>query len=437
MASARRAAGHIDFCRSPIRVGSALRGPSDPPDRDTSVPPNGTLDERLYALQDANWNVTALAGTGGGIVERYLYDAYGTPAVLTGVFASRTASDYDWEYLFTGRQHDLETGLNYHRRRYLHPTCGVFCTRDPLGYEGSQWNLFQYADNQPVKQFDPTGENPVCYFVYNAAAGSVCMAYATIFEREKGGPYAPENDPGNHKTHCFLNCCMTMANLGIPVILPPMNIKEVIELPAGGLDDCAGDCRANFNGCCKALEELFGPNSSSCYQRCAGVPFTPRPKPKPPRPFKDPWPKSRYPCFEGNTKVLTAEGEKQIRDIRVGDLVVGFNVELMRTEFTRVIKCLEHTNGPFLLNRIRFGLEDVWVTDGHPVFDGNQWVVSHELDTECLTVRGNTIAAHVERSSATVGRVFNLVTENGTYAVGRSGLIVSGKVQRDDRADSK
>src|SRR5436189_405887 len=44
-------------------------------DRDTNA--DGALDERLYALQDANWNVTALTSSSGDVQERYAYDAYG------------------------------------------------------------------------------------------------------------------------------------------------------------------------------------------------------------------------------------------------------------------------------------------------------------------------------------------------------------------------
>jgi YD repeat-containing protein len=40
-------------------------------DRDTDA--NGTLDERLYALQDGNFNVTAIADTSGAVVERSSY----------------------------------------------------------------------------------------------------------------------------------------------------------------------------------------------------------------------------------------------------------------------------------------------------------------------------------------------------------------------------
>ena len=56
-------------------------------DRDTDG--NGTLDERLYALQDANWNVVALTDAAGTVRERYAYDAYGTPSVLDANFTPR------------------------------------------------------------------------------------------------------------------------------------------------------------------------------------------------------------------------------------------------------------------------------------------------------------------------------------------------------------
>jgi len=45
-------------------------------DRDTNG--DGTLDERLYALLDANWNVTALCNASAVIQERFTYQAYGT-----------------------------------------------------------------------------------------------------------------------------------------------------------------------------------------------------------------------------------------------------------------------------------------------------------------------------------------------------------------------
>jgi len=31
------------------------------------------------------------------------------------------------------------------------------CSRDPIGYEGSEWNLFQYVGSMPTRFVDPTG----------------------------------------------------------------------------------------------------------------------------------------------------------------------------------------------------------------------------------------------------------------------------------------
>ena len=37
------------------------------------------------------------------------------------------------------------------------PGVGRFCSRDPIGYEGSQWNLHEYADSIPCSAVDPMG----------------------------------------------------------------------------------------------------------------------------------------------------------------------------------------------------------------------------------------------------------------------------------------
>jgi hypothetical protein len=34
---------------------------------------------------------------------------------------------------------------------------GRWLTRDPIGYEGSQWNLYEYVDGRPVTDRDPAG----------------------------------------------------------------------------------------------------------------------------------------------------------------------------------------------------------------------------------------------------------------------------------------
>ena len=124
-------------------------------DRDTDS--NGTLDERLYALQDANWNVTVLANASGNVQERYAYSAYGTPRVLTAAFATRASSSYDAEVLYAGYRYEHATALYHIRHREYQPEMGCWLQRDPIGYAGDHPDVYRYVENAPVNRVDPSG----------------------------------------------------------------------------------------------------------------------------------------------------------------------------------------------------------------------------------------------------------------------------------------
>src|SRR6185436_18297438 len=113
-------------------------------------------DERLYYVNDANHNTTALVSTAGAVVERYAYDPYGKASVFTAAWAAQLPTVYNNEVLFGGYRLDPETGLYAVRRRVYHPTLGRWLQRDPSGVvDGS--NLYQYARSQPTRGTDPTG----------------------------------------------------------------------------------------------------------------------------------------------------------------------------------------------------------------------------------------------------------------------------------------
>jgi RHS repeat-associated protein len=124
-------------------------------DRDTDS--NGSLDERLYALQDANWNVTAVADTSGDVQERYAYSAYGAPRVLTPAFTVRASSSYDTEVLYAGYRHEEATGLYHTRRRVYQPELGCWVQRDPIAFEARDPNFYRYVHGQPIHAVDPFG----------------------------------------------------------------------------------------------------------------------------------------------------------------------------------------------------------------------------------------------------------------------------------------
>jgi RHS repeat-associated protein len=101
-------------------------------DRDAS---GGTLDERLYGMQDANWNVVLLAtnASSADAVARNVYDAYGNSRSFNGSLNTQlNDTAFEWEYRFAGRQYDLESGMYGNRYRDYHCRLGRFNSRDPL-----------------------------------------------------------------------------------------------------------------------------------------------------------------------------------------------------------------------------------------------------------------------------------------------------------------
>ncbi len=122
--------------------------------------------ERLFYLADANFNVTALVGLvetepdvfEWQVVERYVYSPYGAVTIYAPDWsATRAESAFDNTTLYTGREFDSETGLYYYRARYYHAELGQFISRDPIGYEAGDVNLYRYVGNRPVVFVDPNG----------------------------------------------------------------------------------------------------------------------------------------------------------------------------------------------------------------------------------------------------------------------------------------
>jgi RHS repeat-associated protein len=138
-------------------------------DNDTSNPLNGTLNQRHYALQDANFNVVAIVGSTGSVVRRYSYDAYGYSTTLEADY-SPGAYEYDFEYRYAGYRWDYETHLLQVRNRWYHPRLGRWVSRDPVGYEDGM-SLYEYVNGQPIDTTDPMGTLTVTFISCHTAGG--------------------------------------------------------------------------------------------------------------------------------------------------------------------------------------------------------------------------------------------------------------------------
>jgi len=118
----------------------------------------GTLNERLWVQQDANWNVTALVNGSGTVVERYVYDPYGVTTVLTASWGSTSGSAYAWIYGHQGGRWDGTTGQYYFERRWESPTEGRWTQEDPSGFGGGDTNFYRDTADQPLSATDPSGQ---------------------------------------------------------------------------------------------------------------------------------------------------------------------------------------------------------------------------------------------------------------------------------------
>jgi len=138
-------------------------------DRDTSG--DGTLNERFYGLQDANWNMVALIDASATAQERYLYSPFGWPIFLNGTMSTILAtSTVESETLFTGQRFELLTCLHLFRRRPYDSITGRFITRDPLLYPNG---LNTYAGWFVPNASDPLGMEIVVAIMVGIKIGSI------------------------------------------------------------------------------------------------------------------------------------------------------------------------------------------------------------------------------------------------------------------------
>jgi RHS repeat-associated protein len=147
-------------------------------DRDTTG--NGTLDERLYGMQDANWNVSSIASAGGVVQERYGYHPYGTPIVLTDAFAFGASSNFDWETMFAGYRWDGAVMLFQVRNRVYATAVGSWLQRDPANggrprsFHVLGTSLYVYASNRPTVVVDPEGRVDWCALASRSDIQCIC-----------------------------------------------------------------------------------------------------------------------------------------------------------------------------------------------------------------------------------------------------------------------
>ncbi|ADG66878.1 AmoP [Planctopirus limnophila DSM 3776] len=109
--------------------------------------------QRLYALQDANWNVDAITNSLSIVTERYSFTPYGFPTALSSGF-SPMAHTSPWDILASGYAMNLDIGYYSIRTRIMLPQMGLWAQRDTAKYIDGN-NMYSY--NGPINTTDPYG----------------------------------------------------------------------------------------------------------------------------------------------------------------------------------------------------------------------------------------------------------------------------------------
>ena len=198
--------------RSCIELGKCfLKSASDPGYIDEPVMRStGTAGAKHYFHRNQQYSITAITDGSGAISERYAYSAYGTPTITDASGTARTLSAVGNRYSYTGREWDETLALYHYRARIYDSVAGRFVSRDPIGFEGSPWNLYEYVGSASLSKLDPSGLAMGCGTAFNlcieaaADAAAACRAAGTADAICIGGMLARHSACGLGLDACIL-----------------------------------------------------------------------------------------------------------------------------------------------------------------------------------------------------------------------------------------
>ena len=105
-----------------------------------------------YYHYDGQGSTVALTDDNENVTDTYVYSAFGELVSSTGTTVNPFR--YVGQY---GYYTDVETNDIYIRARSYNPSLGRWLTRDPIGFRGSPWDLYEYVESNPLNVIDPSG----------------------------------------------------------------------------------------------------------------------------------------------------------------------------------------------------------------------------------------------------------------------------------------
>ena len=143
--------------------------------------PNPATTGTQYLMVDHLGSTRLVTNGTGTVVSRYDYLPFGEE-IYAGVGGRTTAQGYQTapdplNPKFTGKERDVETGLDFFEKRYFSSAQGRFTSPDPLVVfnlkkdefqdylsNPQHWNKYAYGLNNPLKFVDSTGLTETIYY---------------------------------------------------------------------------------------------------------------------------------------------------------------------------------------------------------------------------------------------------------------------------------
>ena len=157
----------------------------------------------VFMHRNQQYSIIALTDGSGAVGERYAYSAFGTPTITDASGTARTTTAVGNHYTSTGREWDAALALYHYRARMYDSVAGRFCSSDPIKFEGSKWNVYEYANGRTLVESDPSGLGVITFikWVCKKTNTRKTTTVARKLERRVVMPTQPATPPGKE----FLN----------------------------------------------------------------------------------------------------------------------------------------------------------------------------------------------------------------------------------------
>lgn len=209
---------------------------------------------RFFRTTDHLGSTRLVTNSAGAVVSRRDSFPFGEQ-ILANASSGRTAANLynaamGFPQLFTAKERDAESGLDYFGARYFSPGLGRFTSPDPLignllrVVTPQRWNAYSYAVDSPLVYVDPTGLDAIAvafpkYRVGSSGSGVPYLGHAGVVLIERDGTttykefgrYAPDEKRGLVQPQATPN--VTIGQNGLPTQESLKGLLAAISTNAG------------------------------------------------------------------------------------------------------------------------------------------------------------------------------------------------------------